>query len=159
LDVNGIAGGDAIQKRTIIPATAAAKFTIRLAPGQIANDIGRTAEELMRRAAPPNADVDIAWGGNEAALFDPKDPALVLGAAALEETCGTAPVLKRVGGSIPVLKAFSDRGIPTILSGFALPADGIHAVDESFRLQSLEWCEAAAYELYEKLAGLRSSPA
>ena len=53
-----------------------------------------------------------------------------------------------------MLKGFYDRSIPTILSGFALAEDGIHAVDESFRLESLALCEVAAYELFERLARL-----
>ncbi len=154
LDVNGLAGGDAVQKRTIIPALAMAKFSIRLAPGQNAVEIGRVTESLLRSAAPVHADVDIQWEGVDAAAFDPKDPALLLAADALEETCGIAPVLQRVGGSIPFLKTLQDRGIPTILSGFALPQDAVHAVDESFRLESLALCESASYKLYEKLAGL-----
>jgi acetylornithine deacetylase/succinyl-diaminopimelate desuccinylase-like protein len=155
LDVNGIAGGDAVQKRTIIPARASAKFTIRLAPGQDAKEIGRAAEDLLRSAAPPNADVTIEWGdGVDTAVFDPSDPALVLAAEAFEEACGVAPALQRVGGSIPILKGFYDRGIPTILSGFALATDGIHAIDESFRLESVALCEAAGYALFEKLAKL-----
>jgi acetylornithine deacetylase/succinyl-diaminopimelate desuccinylase-like protein len=154
LDINGIAGGDAVQKRTIIPARATAKFSIRLAPGQSANEIGNVTEGLLRSAAPANANVDIEWDGVDASVFDPQDPALLIASDALEETCGVAPALQRVGGSIPVLKDFYDRGIPTILSGFALAEDGIHAVDESFRLESLALCEAAAYKLYEGLGRL-----
>ena len=155
LDINGIAGGDAIQKRTIIPAYAHTKFTIRLAPGQDSKKIATTTEGLLRSVIPKGADVDIGWEAVDAAIFDPKDPALLLGAEALEEATGTPPALQRVGGSIPVLKGFYDRGIPTILSGFALANDGVHAVDESFRLDSLALCEASAYKLYEKLAKLR----
>ena len=156
LDVNGVAGGDAVQKRTIIPATASAKFSIRLAPGQSAEKIGRVTEELIRAAAPGSADVDIVWEGVDAAAFDPKHPALLLAAGALEDTCGVKTALQRVGGSIPVLKSFYDRGIATILSGFALADDSIHAVDESFRLTSLGLGEVASYKLYEKLAALPS---
>lgn len=155
LDINGIAGGDAIQKRTIIPAYAHAKFTIRLAPGQDSKAIAAATERFLREAIPKGADVEIESEAVDAAVFDPKDPALLLGAEALEEATGTAPALQRVGGSIPVLKGFYDRGIPTILSGFALPNDGVHAVDESFRLESLALCEVSAYKLYEKLAKLR----
>jgi acetylornithine deacetylase/succinyl-diaminopimelate desuccinylase-like protein len=152
LDINGIEGGDAAQKRTIIPARARAKFSIRLAPGQNAVEIGNVTENLLRQAIPENADVDIDWDGVDAAAFDPTDPAFLLAAEALEETCGVPPALQRSGGSIPVLKDFYDRGIPTILSGFALSEDGVHAVDESFRLESLALCEAVSYKLYEKLA-------
>ena len=155
LDINGFAGGDAVQKRTIVPATAMAKFTIRLAPGQIAAEIAAAAEALLRADVPEGVDVTIEWDGAiEAAVFDPKDPALVLAAEALEEVTGVTPVLQRVGGSIPVLKGFYDRGITTILSGFALATDGVHAVDESFRLASLALCEQAAHALYGKLTQL-----
>ena len=154
LDVNGFAGGDAVQKRTIIPARAMAKFTIRLAPGQDAQQIGAVTEELLREAIPDHATVEISWDGVDAAVFDPNDPALLLAAEALEEATGVRPALQRVGGSIPVLKGFFDRGIPTILSGFALADDGVHAIDESFRLESLAACEAASYALYDKLAAL-----
>ena len=155
LDINGLAGGDAVQKRTIIPADAHAKFTIRLAPGQNSQKIAATTESLLRSAIPDGATVDIEWEAVDAAVFDPKDPALILGAEALKAATGVAPALQRVGGSIPVLKGFYDRKIPTILSGFALASDGVHAVDESFRLDSLAACEAAAYQLFEKLAKLR----
>ncbi|MEA2432954.1 MAG: hypothetical protein QOG54_411 [Actinomycetota bacterium] len=154
LDVNGIAGGDAVQKRTIIPAVANAKFSIRLAPGQNHQEIGATAERLLRSAAPANADVNIEWSGVDAAVFDPQHPALLIAADALKEVCGVETALQRVGGSIPVLKDFYDRGIATILSGFALVDDQIHAVDESFRLESVALCEAAADKLFEKLADL-----
>ena len=154
LDIHGVAGGDAIQQRTIIPASARAKFSIRLAPGQSASAIGETIESFLRSAVPANAEVTIEWNGVDAILFDPKHPVLMIAADVLEETCGVPPVLHRLGGSIPVMKDLYDRGIPTILSGFALAEDGAHAVDESFRLQSLAWCESASYKLYDKLAGL-----
>lgn len=160
MDVHGIAGGDAIQKRTIIPAFARGKFSIRLAPGQDARSIGAVAERLLLDAVPEGADVRITWEGSDGAAFDPKHPALLLAIEAFEEACGVAPALQRVGGSIPVLKAFHDAGIATILSGFALPSDGVHGVDESFRLESLALCDIAARKLYEKLAKLSvGSPA
>ena len=154
IDVNGIAGGDAVQTRTIIPATANAKVSMRLAPEQSAADMGATLESFIREAAPSGADVDISWHGNDAAVFDPAVPALKLGAEALTEACGTTPALIRSGGSIPVLTAFAERGIPTILSGFTLADDNFHAPDESFRLESLRLGEASARALYKHLAKL-----
>ncbi|MGH2750650.1 MAG: M20/M25/M40 family metallo-hydrolase [Actinomycetota bacterium] len=154
IDVNGIAGGDAVQRRTIIPATASAKLSMRLAPDQRAADLGAVLENLLRSAAPAGAKVDISWHGADPAAFDPADPALRLGAQALEEACAAAPALVRSGGSIPVLAAFAERGIPTILSGFTGPEDNFHAPDESFRLESLRLGEASARALYEHLAKL-----
>ena len=61
----------------------------------------------------------------------------------------------RTGGSLPVLSAFADRGMPAIVSGFAVPGDNFHAPDESFRLAGLEQGARAARALYEELAALR----
>jgi acetylornithine deacetylase/succinyl-diaminopimelate desuccinylase-like protein len=94
-----------------------------------------------------------------AVLFDPASPALVRAAEVLGHVCGVPPALRRSGGSIPVLAAFAARGIPTIVSGFALDTDRIHAPDESFRLESLRLGEQAAHELYESLADLPTLPA
>ena len=93
-------------------------------------------------------------GGGGCRGVRPSDPALSLAADTLEEISGVPAALQRSGGSIPILKDFYDRGIPTILSGFALAEDGIHGVDESFRLESLALCESAAHKLYEKLVAL-----
>ena len=60
----------------------------------------------------------------------------------------------RSGGSIPIVAALADRGIPTIATGFALADDDIHAPNESYRLRSLELGEAAARELLHALAAL-----
>lgn len=154
IDVNGIAGGDAVQKRTIIPAAASAKLSMRLAPNQRGAEMGPVLEALVREGVPDGADVEIEWDCGEAASFDPADPALALGIEALEEACGAAPALIRSGGSIPVLASFAWRGIPTILSGFVLADDNLHAPDESYRLESLRLGEAAARALYAKLATL-----
>ena len=53
-----------------------------------------------------------------------------------------------------MLSAFADRGIPAIVSGFAVPADAFHAPDESYRVAGLEQGAAAARALYAELAGL-----
>ncbi len=74
---------------------------------------------------------------------------------ALERACGRPPVVVRSGGSIPVLSAFAARGIPTIVGGFALVSDSIHAPDESYRIASLELGLKAARALYEELGALR----
>lgn len=156
LDVNGFASGDAVQKRTIIPATAHVKFSIRLAPGQSSDEIGATCARLLRAAVPPSADVSITWDGADPAAFDPTSRPMQLAIDAIAEATGMTPALQRVGGSIPVLAAFYQRGIPTVLSGFALASDAFHAVDESFRLESLALCEASSHALYTTLAALRA---
>ncbi|MEA2486374.1 MAG: hypothetical protein QOF16_28 [Actinomycetota bacterium] len=156
IDVTGFGGGDAVQLRTIVPAFAQAKVAMRLAPGQDSAEMARVLEGLLRDAAPEAADIDLSFGYADAAVFDPRDPALVIAKEALEAACGTAPALVRTGGSLPVLAAFARQGIPTIFSGFALAQDAFHAPDESYRLESLRLGEASARELYARLSSLSS---
>jgi acetylornithine deacetylase/succinyl-diaminopimelate desuccinylase-like protein len=151
LDVNEIVGG---EPRTLVPASARATVSLRLAPGQRADEIGPVFERLLRDAAPADAEVELAWHRADPSLFEPDLPALVLGAQAIERATGTAPALVRTGGSIPVVAEFAARSIPTIVTGFVLPDDAFHAPDESFRLESLELGERTARELLTALAAL-----
>jgi acetylornithine deacetylase/succinyl-diaminopimelate desuccinylase-like protein len=151
LDVNRIAVG---EPRTIVPATAVAEVSLRLVPGQLSAEIGAELERLLRSAAPEGAEVEIDLELADPALFDPASPPLRLAAAALERACGVAPAIVRLGGTLPLLAALAEREIPTILSGFVLDEDAIHAPNESFRLESLRLGEAAARELYSALGRL-----
>jgi acetylornithine deacetylase/succinyl-diaminopimelate desuccinylase-like protein len=151
VEINQIVGG---EPRTVVPAVARAAVSIRLAPGQRADEIGPVAERLLRAAAPADADVAIAWQLADPSLFEPDLPALVLAAQALERATGTPPALVRSGGSIPVVAEFAARGIPTIVSGFTLPDDAFHAPDESFLVANLELGARAGRELLLALAAL-----
>jgi acetylornithine deacetylase/succinyl-diaminopimelate desuccinylase-like protein len=91
----------------------------------------------------------------EPALFDVDEPVIQLAARAIERATGTAPVMQRSGGSIPIVAEFAAAGIPTIVGGYALAEDAIHAPDESYRLESLRLGEASARELYFALAELQ----
>lgn len=155
LDVHGIATGDALQIRTIVPSTATCKLSVRLAPGQRSEEIAKNLVSLLEQAAPDDADVRVeVLATAEPAVFDPESAPLLVARSVIKEVAGAEPALVRVGGSLPVLAAFAARGIPTILSGFALAADNMHGADESFRLESLRLGEAAARGLYARLAAL-----
>ena len=151
LDVNEISGGEA---RTIVPARARATLSLRLAPGQRAAEMGAVLEDLLRAAVPDGADVEIRLTSTDPALCDPDSPAVELAAEALGRAAGVEPVLTREGGSIPIVAELLARGIPTIVSGFSLPDDAIHAPDESYRLESLRLGERSAHELYDALSRL-----
>lgn len=156
LDINGIESGDARQIRTIIPVTASGKFSLRLAPGQSAERIRDTLDAILREAVPGGADVRINYQSmNDPALFDADSEAVTLAMHAFEDVNGKPPALTRIGGSLPILVALAERAIPTIVSGYALAEDSIHAPDESIRLRSIELGEATARALYEHLARLQ----
>lgn len=155
LEVNGVIAGATDELRTIIPAVAKANLSLRTAPGQRSSELAPVLERLLREAAPAGADVEISMNVAEPAQFDPESEPLKLARAAFERATGKAPALIRSGGTIPILAAFSDRGIQTIVSGFALPDDAIHAPNESYRLESIELNEKTSRALFEELGKLR----
>jgi acetylornithine deacetylase/succinyl-diaminopimelate desuccinylase-like protein len=154
LDINGIESGDAQQRRTIIPCTASARLSVRIALGQSGTEIAATLERILREAAPAGAQIELDVDPGEPAGFDAGDPVLALAREAIGRATGSETLFTRSGGSIPILGALAQRGIPTVLSGFALDADGIHGPDESYRLESLALGERAARELYAAFATL-----
>jgi acetylornithine deacetylase/succinyl-diaminopimelate desuccinylase-like protein len=155
LEVNGIIAGATDELRTIIPAAAKVNLSLRTAPGQTSAELAPILEQLLRDAAPAGAEVEISSHVAEPAVFDPDSPPLELARTAFERANGKPPALIRSGGTIPILAAFADRGIQTIVSGFALPDDAIHAPNESYRLESLDLGERTSRALFEELGKLR----
>jgi acetylornithine deacetylase/succinyl-diaminopimelate desuccinylase-like protein len=151
LDVHRVEGG---QARTIVVPVAAADLSVRTVGGQRSHEIRRNLEELLRGALPEGAEMTFSADCAEPAAFDPETPVLQAGRRAIARSFGREPALVRSGGTLPVLAAFAERGIPAIVSGFSLPDDALHAPNESFRLVALEQGAAAARALYEELAGL-----
>jgi acetylornithine deacetylase/succinyl-diaminopimelate desuccinylase-like protein len=131
-DVNGIIGGKPGVRNTTLSVEASAEFSIRLAPGQNVETVGAAAEKLLRDAAPDGAELEISWEGADPGLVRADAPAVQLAVEAFEQALGTRPLLTRVGGSIPLMPALTERGIDTILSGFALPESNVHSPNERF---------------------------
>ncbi len=153
LDVNEVVLG---EPRTVVPATARATLSLRLAPGQRAAGVLPVLQGLLRDAAPAGTEVTFSGGHSaEPALFSVDEPVVRLAADAMGRACGTPAVFQRSGGSIPIVADLAAKGIPTVVSGFALADDDIHAPNESYRLESLRLGEAAARGLYGAFAGLR----
>jgi acetylornithine deacetylase/succinyl-diaminopimelate desuccinylase-like protein len=153
-DVNGILGGKPGLRNTTLSVFASGEFTIRLAPGQDLETIGAAAEQLLREAAPAGADVDIAWAGAPPGLVRPDAPAVQLAADAFERALGVRPLLVRSGGTLPIVPALVKKGIPTIITGFALPESNIHSPNERMLVRYFEQGVATACELYRAFAEL-----
>ena len=134
-DVNGIIGGKPGVRNTTLSVEASAEFSIRLAPGQDVETIGASAERLLREAAPAGAELEISWQGANPGLVSGDAPAVQLAVEAFEGALGKRPLLTRVGGSIPLMPALTERGIDTILSGFALPESNVHSPNERFLVE------------------------
>jgi acetylornithine deacetylase/succinyl-diaminopimelate desuccinylase-like protein len=156
VDVNGIAGGEPQLQKTVLPVAAEANVSIRLAPGQDPNEIAPIFERLLREAAPADSDVVVErWSSAPGALVPPDAPAIQLALDSFERVIGARPLLTRVGGTLPIVPALADKGIPTVLTGFDLPEGNIHSPNERLRVDHIPLAVEAARELYRAFAKLR----
>ena len=152
LDVNGIESGSPHLQKTVLPVAAAANVSIRLAPGQNVTEIAEEFRRLITGAAPAGADLDVELLSTaDAAVVAPDSKAIKLGADAFERVMGVRPVLTRTGGSVPLVAALSERGIPTILTGFVLPDAAIHSPNEKMLVEYFPTGIATARALFEEL--------
>jgi acetylornithine deacetylase/succinyl-diaminopimelate desuccinylase-like protein len=156
LDVNGIVGGKPGLINTTIPAAAQANFTVRLAPGQDLEAIAGVAEKLLRQAAPEGAQLEVELESSaRPALMSPDHPVIQLALDALQRAVGGRAILGRAGGTLPILPALVDNGIPTVLTGFALPDCAAHSPNENLLLDNLALAIDSARELYTAFATLK----
>jgi len=155
VDVNGIEGGSPHLQKTVLPVEAEANISIRLAPGQDPEQIAPEVERLLREAAPEGAELEVTrMSSARPGLVDPESPAVQLGLEAFERVLGTRPLLVRSGGTLPIVPALADKGIPAILTGFALPDSNIHSPNENLLTEYIPLGVDAAAELYRSFAKL-----
>lgn len=140
LEVHGIVGGFVAKGfKTVIPAKAHAKISCRLVPGQDPEDIAEKLRAAVAAATPrgTTSRFDVFSAG-PACLVDTGHPILQAASRALAETFHKPTVYMRSGGSIPVVGLFQkELGIPSVLMGFGLPDDNLHAPNEKFHLPNL----------------------
>lgn len=159
LDVNGITGGyQGEAHKTIIPAKASAKITMRLVPNQDPMDICRRAEAYLKKIAPKSVKVKVEIAGGARGVVVPTDgPWLAAAAIAIKAGFGKEPVFMKEGGSIPVVGDFKQvLDVDTLLIGFGLTTDNIHSPNERFRVRDFEnGCKTAVALPFElaKVAG------
>ena len=130
LDANGIWGGFAGEgAKTVIPAKAGAKVSMRLVPNQKAKRISRLAQDFIQSITPPGVKVTIReFHSNDPVLVSRDQPSVQAAARAIEIGFGKAPVFIREGGSIPVVTLFQEiLGLNTLLLGWGCPDDGAHS--------------------------------
>jgi acetylornithine deacetylase/succinyl-diaminopimelate desuccinylase-like protein len=156
LDVNGIVGGSPLLQKTVLPVFAEANLSIRLAPGQDVETIAGEVERLLREAAPEGgAELEVARvSAAPAGLVPPDAQAVQIGLDVFEQAMGTRPLLVRSGGTLPIVPALADKGIPTIISGFALPESNIHSPNERMLAEYLPLGIEVSRELFKSLARL-----
>ncbi len=136
-EVHGITGGFTGEgAKTVIPAVASAKVSLRLVPNQKLKKVQQQLTRAVRAAAPTYAEVTVELiHGGDPVLVDVSDPAFDVLGEAFEEVEGRRPVPIRSGGSIPIVPALARSGAPVILSGIGLPDDGLHAPNEKISVE------------------------
>lgn len=137
LSVNGIIGGyQGRGPKAVIPARAVAKLNVRLVPDQTPHEIERLFREHIVRITPHAVRSTIRKDvAAKPALVSRSHPAMRAAANAYRQGFGRVPIFLRSGGTIPAVTLFQESlGIPTVLMGFALPDDRMHAPNEKFHL-------------------------
>jgi acetylornithine deacetylase/succinyl-diaminopimelate desuccinylase-like protein len=153
--VNGFVGGEPHLQKTVLPVFAEANVSIRLAPGQDPDAIAPVFERLLREAAPEGADVEVErWSSAAPGLIPPDAPAIRLAQDVFERVVGARPLLIRVGGTLPIVPALADKGIPTVITGFDLPEGNIHSPNERLRVDHIPLAVEAGKELFRAFAAL-----
>jgi acetylornithine deacetylase/succinyl-diaminopimelate desuccinylase-like protein len=155
LDINGVQSGSPHAIKTVVPSLADANLSVRLAPGQQVEAIAAALERLLREAAPPGTELELELRNSAPAGVVPPDArAVQLGLDAFERALGVRPLLIRSGGTLPIVAALADRGIPTIITGFSLPDANIHAPNERMLAEYIPLGIATARALFEDLSRL-----
>ena len=139
LEVHGIAGGfTGPGAKTVIPAKATAKVSMRLVPNQAPEKIIAAFKEFVRKHTPKGVRTEVrVLSAAPATLVDPDHPGIRVALRVFSDALGSPSVLIRSGGSIPIVGEFARHlGIPTALMGFGLPDDGLHSPNEKFRVEN-----------------------
>jgi acetylornithine deacetylase/succinyl-diaminopimelate desuccinylase-like protein len=138
-EVHGIAGGfTGAGAKTVIPAKATAKVSMRLVPRQDPQRMVDALKEWVKNNTPRGIQTEVrVLSANPAISVDPNHPAIQVAAKAFSEMLGQPTVFIRSGGSIPIVGEFATHlGIPTVLMGFGLPDDGLHSPNEKYRISN-----------------------
>jgi acetylornithine deacetylase/succinyl-diaminopimelate desuccinylase-like protein len=138
-EIHGIKGGFVGEgAKTVIPAVATAKVSLRLVPGLPFAQVAKWLDRAAKAVAPKYADVTVKiLHGGDPVQVDVSHPAFAILDAAFQEVVGRRAVRVRAGGSIPIVPRLGMTGAPVLLTGIGLPDDGLHSPNEKLDLQQL----------------------
>ena len=139
LEIHGIRGGFVGDgAKTVIPAHAVAKVSLRLVPGLERDKVAKWLQKAVAKLAPRWADVEVTMlHGGDPVEVDTSHPSFSVLDEAFEQFTGRKAVHVRAGGSIPIVPDLGLTGAPVILTGIGLPDDGLHSPNEKLDLDQL----------------------
>jgi acetylornithine deacetylase/succinyl-diaminopimelate desuccinylase-like protein len=155
LEINGLTSGyQGEGSKTIVPAWARAKITVRLVPNQNPARITKLLRQHLKKLCPPSVRLEIKSGhGAEAYLVSPTGPQAQAALRALKLAFGCEPVLLREGGSIPIVNHFKKiLRADALLVGLALPDDNAHSPNEKFDLDCFAKGQLMSAHLWQELS-------
>ena len=130
LDVHGMPGGFiGAGAKTVIPAKATAKVSMRLVPEMTAEDTFAKYKTFVESLKPAGVTLDVRLiHQGEAMVVSTNNSYIDAATRAMKEIWGKDTVFIRSGGSIPIVGDFERYlGIPSVMMGFGLPDDNLHA--------------------------------
>jgi acetylornithine deacetylase/succinyl-diaminopimelate desuccinylase-like protein len=155
-EIHGIRGGFIGDgAKTVIPAQATAKISLRLVPGQSLERVQRQLARAVARVTPKYADVEVRLlHGGDPVEVDTTDPVFDVLDSAFDEVTGQRTVRARSGGSIPIVPELGRSGAPVVLTGIGLPDDRLHSPNEKLGLDQL-WTGINVFGRFFELMGER----
>jgi acetylornithine deacetylase/succinyl-diaminopimelate desuccinylase-like protein len=153
-EVNGLlAGFTGEGAKTVIPAVAMAKVSMRLVADQTPERVGDLFEAHLRKVVPKTVEWKLTrMHGGKPWITEPDNRFVQAAARAIEQGFGKRPVFTREGGSIPVVSTFEEElGLPSVLFGVGLPDENAHAPNEKLDLGNFHGGIIASACLYEEI--------
>jgi acetylornithine deacetylase/succinyl-diaminopimelate desuccinylase-like protein len=153
-EVNGLLSGFTGEgAKTVLPAVAMAKVSMRLVPDQHPDKIAEQFEAYVKDIAPKTVEVKVTrMHGGKPWMTDFDNTYVRAAGRAIEQGFGKTPVFCREGGSIPVVATFQEElGIPSVLFGVGLPDENAHAPNEKLDLLNFHNGIVASAILYEEI--------
>jgi acetylornithine deacetylase/succinyl-diaminopimelate desuccinylase-like protein len=154
-EVNGLLSGFTGEgAKTVLPAIAMAKVSMRLVPNQSPDTIARLFEEYVKKVTPKTVELKVTrMHGGKPWMTSYDNPFVQAAARAIEKGFGQKPVLTREGGSIPVVSTFQEElGLPSVLFGVGLPDENAHAPNEKLDVGNFHGGVIASAILYSEIA-------
>ncbi len=154
LDVHGIIGGfTGAGAKTVIPAKATAKVSMRLVPDMTPDKAFRQYQEYVGKIRPDGVTVEVRMiHSGEPIVIETENEYVRAATRALKTVWGKDTVFIRSGGSIPIVGDFEKYlRIPSVMMGFGLPDDGLHAPNEKFHIPNFHRGIESVIRFFEEL--------
>ncbi len=156
LEIHGMPGGFiGAGAKTVIPAKAMAKLSMRLVPDMTPDDTFAKLEAYIMSIVPKGCTAELRLiHAGDPFVVSTDNPYIGIATEALGEVFGKPTVFVRGGGSIPIIGDFIRiLGIPTLVMGFGLPDDNLHAPNEKFHLPNFHRGIESLIHFMGKLGG------